>query len=238
MAPSAHDDDPRKSLRDTFARDHLPPRSQWPELVFERPELQYPPRLNCAAELLDRMVAAGHGERPALWAPVSSLWARTSHAPTCRRLPSSRLHRPRIRRHRTRRCRRRRSRSLRGCGRRSSRNAGRPGCRPGSPHLRRAMFEWECSRSRFRRARHRRRPRPDSRTRRCRHRRRRIQGVDGAVRACVFPVRNYGGRCLRATTDRRAGTRTDFRTRWLTGVPRWSDPGPVPVLPMPARSAG
>ena len=70
MAPSAHDDDPRKSLRDTFARDHLPPRSQWPELVFERPELQYPPRLNCAAELLDRMVAAGHGERPALWAPV------------------------------------------------------------------------------------------------------------------------------------------------------------------------
>ncbi len=55
---------------DTFARDNLPPRSQWPELVFERPELQYPPRINCAAELLDRMVAAGHGERPALWAPV------------------------------------------------------------------------------------------------------------------------------------------------------------------------
>ncbi len=62
MAPSAH--------LDAFARDHLPPRSQWPELVFERPELQYPPRLNCAAELLDKMVAAGHGERPALWAPV------------------------------------------------------------------------------------------------------------------------------------------------------------------------
>ncbi len=62
MAPSAH--------IDAFARDRLPPRSQWPELIFERPELQYPPRLNCAAELLDRMVAAGHGERPALWAPV------------------------------------------------------------------------------------------------------------------------------------------------------------------------
>jgi 2-aminobenzoate-CoA ligase len=55
---------------DTFARDNLPPRSEWPELVFTRPELQYPERLNCAAELLDRMVAAGHGERPALWAPV------------------------------------------------------------------------------------------------------------------------------------------------------------------------
>jgi 2-aminobenzoate-CoA ligase len=55
---------------DTFARDNLPPRAQWPDLVFDLPGLQYPPRLNCAAELLDRMVAAGHGERPALWAPV------------------------------------------------------------------------------------------------------------------------------------------------------------------------
>ena len=70
MTPSGHIDDQRKSRRDTFARDNLPPRKQWPELVFERPELQYPPRLNCAVELLDRMVAAGHGERPAIWAPV------------------------------------------------------------------------------------------------------------------------------------------------------------------------
>ena len=51
---------------DTFARDHLPPREQWPELIFELPELNYPARLNCAAELLDGMVAAGHGERIAL----------------------------------------------------------------------------------------------------------------------------------------------------------------------------
>ena len=62
MAASAH--------IDTFARNNLPPRAQWPDLVFDLPGLQYPPRLNCAAELLDRMVAAGHGERPALWAPV------------------------------------------------------------------------------------------------------------------------------------------------------------------------
>lgn len=55
---------------DTFARDHLPPRSQWPELIFELPELHYPERLNCAAELLDKMVAAGHGDRVALRAPV------------------------------------------------------------------------------------------------------------------------------------------------------------------------
>jgi len=48
---------------DTFARDHLPPRSQWPELIFELPELQYPRRMNCGAELLDKMVAGGYGER-------------------------------------------------------------------------------------------------------------------------------------------------------------------------------
>ena len=44
----------------------LPPRALWPELIFELPELRYPERMNCAAELLDRMVAAGHGERIAL----------------------------------------------------------------------------------------------------------------------------------------------------------------------------
>jgi len=48
---------------DTFARDSLPPSSQWPELTFELPELQYPRRMNCAAELLDRNVARGYGER-------------------------------------------------------------------------------------------------------------------------------------------------------------------------------
>ena len=29
---------------DTFARDHLPPREQWPEFLFTLPELQYPER--------------------------------------------------------------------------------------------------------------------------------------------------------------------------------------------------
>ncbi|MEV1063017.1 AMP-binding protein [Streptomyces sp. NPDC050263] len=38
---------------DTFARDHLPPPGEWPELRFELPELDYPERVNCAAELLD-----------------------------------------------------------------------------------------------------------------------------------------------------------------------------------------
>ena len=49
---------------DTFAARNLPPREQWPEFLFDAPELQFPEQLNCASELLDRWVAAGQGERP------------------------------------------------------------------------------------------------------------------------------------------------------------------------------
>jgi 2-aminobenzoate-CoA ligase len=58
---------------DTFARDHLPPRDQWPEFLFTLPELQYPERLNCSAELLDATVAKGHGRRPAIVTPERRL---------------------------------------------------------------------------------------------------------------------------------------------------------------------
>ena len=51
---------------DTFARDNLPPREQWPEFLFELPELKYPGRMNCATELLDKPVTRGHGHRIAL----------------------------------------------------------------------------------------------------------------------------------------------------------------------------
>jgi 2-aminobenzoate-CoA ligase len=54
---------------DTFARDNLPPRDQWPEFRFDLPELQYPERMNCAKVLLDDTVRAGHGERIAIRAP-------------------------------------------------------------------------------------------------------------------------------------------------------------------------
>jgi 2-aminobenzoate-CoA ligase len=54
---------------DTFARDHLPPRDQWPELLYDLPELQYPEVLNCAAELLDATVGKGLGDRPAVVTP-------------------------------------------------------------------------------------------------------------------------------------------------------------------------
>jgi 2-aminobenzoate-CoA ligase len=58
---------------DTFARDHLPPREQWPEFLYDLPELQYPPQLNCAAELLDATVARGLGARPAIVTPQRRL---------------------------------------------------------------------------------------------------------------------------------------------------------------------
>ena len=59
---------------DTFARDNLPPREQWPDLVFELPELQYPERMNCAVELVDRAIEAGGGARTAIVAPGGVRW--------------------------------------------------------------------------------------------------------------------------------------------------------------------
>ena len=64
LSPSAH--------LDTFCRDRLPPRDQWPEFRFDLPELNYPERLNCAAELLD-VTAVRHGAgRPCLLSPRES----------------------------------------------------------------------------------------------------------------------------------------------------------------------
>lgn len=58
LSPSGH--------VDGFARANLPPREAWPEFLFDLPDLQYPDRLNCAVELLDRAIARGWGERTAL----------------------------------------------------------------------------------------------------------------------------------------------------------------------------
>ena len=49
---------------DTFARDRLPPREQWPELRLTG--FDYPEYLNAASELTDRMVERGFGDRIAL----------------------------------------------------------------------------------------------------------------------------------------------------------------------------
>ena len=59
---------------DTFARDNLPPRGQWPELLFLLPELQYPERMNCATMLLDRAIERGWGEHVAILSPDGIRW--------------------------------------------------------------------------------------------------------------------------------------------------------------------
>ncbi|MGV9246487.1 AMP-binding protein [Streptomyces sp. NPDC003710] len=55
---------------DTFARDHLPPPEQWPELLFDLPELHYPERLNAAVELL----AGTAPGRPAFRTATGDVW--------------------------------------------------------------------------------------------------------------------------------------------------------------------
>jgi 2-aminobenzoate-CoA ligase len=64
LTPSAH--------VDTFCRDHLPPPEQWPQLIFELPELDYPERLNCAEALLDQIVETHGADRPALLSPTET----------------------------------------------------------------------------------------------------------------------------------------------------------------------
>jgi 2-aminobenzoate-CoA ligase len=74
MIPSAH--------LDTFARDNLPPQSEWPDFLFGLPELQYPDRMNCVSELLDRWLTPQTGGRPCLISPTEEL----SYAQTAERV--------------------------------------------------------------------------------------------------------------------------------------------------------
>jgi 2-aminobenzoate-CoA ligase len=60
---------------DAFARTSLPPESEWPRLLFELPELQYPEWLNCATALLDDTIARYGGDRPCLLAPGQAPWS-------------------------------------------------------------------------------------------------------------------------------------------------------------------
>ncbi|MFI6645231.1 AMP-binding protein [Streptomyces sp. NPDC050504] len=66
LTPSAH--------VDTFAREHLPPAERWPELLFDLPELHYPDRLNCGAELLDRTIERFGAERPVFHTASGETW--------------------------------------------------------------------------------------------------------------------------------------------------------------------
>jgi 2-aminobenzoate-CoA ligase len=51
---------------DSFTRDNLPPRDQWPVMTFDLPKLQYPDQLNAAAALLDSPLSAGFGDKTAV----------------------------------------------------------------------------------------------------------------------------------------------------------------------------
>ncbi len=64
LSPSAYGD--------TFCRDRLPPQDQWPEFLYDLPQLRYPERLNCAAELLDVTAAREGADRPCLRSPTET----------------------------------------------------------------------------------------------------------------------------------------------------------------------
>ncbi|MBI1237310.1 MAG: AMP-binding protein [Alphaproteobacteria bacterium] len=65
MAPSGY--------ADGFARDSLPAESDWPEFRFDTPAVDYPERLNAAAELLDGAIAKGWGDRIAVYSEAQTL---------------------------------------------------------------------------------------------------------------------------------------------------------------------
>jgi 2-aminobenzoate-CoA ligase len=58
---------------DRFVHDRLPPREQWPQLRYDRPELRLPDRLNLVEELLDKAAAKGFAHRPMLRSPSATL---------------------------------------------------------------------------------------------------------------------------------------------------------------------
>ena len=60
---------------DTYCRENLPPESEWPDFLLDRPELTYPDRLNCATALLDQTVQDYGADRPCLLAPGGDTWS-------------------------------------------------------------------------------------------------------------------------------------------------------------------
>ncbi|MDR2320913.1 MAG: AMP-binding protein [Microbacterium sp.] len=65
----------RSAHVDTFARDALPPFELWPTLEFTIPDVQYPERLNAAAELIDRAVEAFGPDRDAVVLGDGTRWS-------------------------------------------------------------------------------------------------------------------------------------------------------------------
>ena len=76
---------PASAHLDTFSYDHLPPKEQWPELIFSLPELQYPERINCCVELLDRMCENGCADKIAI-RTYSETWSYAKLLATVNRI--------------------------------------------------------------------------------------------------------------------------------------------------------
>ena len=76
---------------DTFCADHLPPAELCPvQDWFGIPAVVYPPRLNCAAVLVDDSIARGQGERPAIRFP-GGVWSYVALQETVSEETSARL---------------------------------------------------------------------------------------------------------------------------------------------------
>ena len=63
----------RSAHVDTFARDHLPAPEQWPDFLFNVPEVHYPDRLNCVSAFVDDWITAGRGDRECLISPAETV---------------------------------------------------------------------------------------------------------------------------------------------------------------------
>ena len=64
--------------KDTFVRDSLPPEEAWPDFI-NLDKLGYPERLNVAAELVDKAMERGWGERPCILSDEVSWSYRDLH---------------------------------------------------------------------------------------------------------------------------------------------------------------
>ena len=71
---------------DTFCAENVPPRELEPDRIWDGvPELAYPARLNCAAELLDGVIEGGQGDRPAIRFP-GGVWSYSEFSATVNRI--------------------------------------------------------------------------------------------------------------------------------------------------------
>lgn len=86
---------------DSFVRDRLPPREQWPQFRYDLPELQIPDQANAVTTLFDDALVKGWGERPMLRTPARTITYRQGVAEVnricgvllreCRLVPGNRV---------------------------------------------------------------------------------------------------------------------------------------------------